>query len=262
MDPTFSANEIFERCADLPERAGDVRLRPYEWHFLMALDGRKTAAEVAAEVRLDAARLPGVVQRLVELKLMEVPELTWKEFAARYPAVSAPALPPPPPPPPPPLAPTPAAPVAEAPKKVGNVPPAAVTFAITRAGAAGRSTAPAVPVTEEEVAPPVAAPVHAPAPAEAADEPTSPGPVAAAAEPALNLKQLIDYVTQHAGGGLRGKLAVYRLFLRVPNDQIRAAGIESLNFVDDRFEIHEPAMRSAILEAVHAVTGRPYPLSA
>lgn len=67
-------------------------------------------------------------------------------------------------------------------------------------------------------------------------------------------------MTQHAGGGLRGKLAVYRLFLRVPNEQVRAAGIESLNFVDDRLEIVDPATRDAILEAVLAVTGRPYPL--
>ncbi len=238
MDPILK-KEIYERCADLPARAGDLRLRPYEWHFLMALDGRKTAGEAAAEVRLDESRLPEVIQRLRESRLMEIPELTWEEFAARYPDASAPARPGP-------------APAVEAPAPVAvvvvasetparppapaNPAPAAVTFAITRkttAGAAPAATAP---------------------PADA------PGP--RGAERPLNLKQLIDYVTQHAGGGLRGKLAVYRLFLRVPNEQIRAAGIESLNFVDDRFEIREPAMREAILDAVAAVTGRPYPLPA
>lgn len=67
-------------------------------------------------------------------------------------------------------------------------------------------------------------------------------------------------MNQRAGGGLRGKLAVFRLFLRVPNEQIRATGIESLNFVDDRLEIVDSTMRDAILESVLAVTRRPYPL--
>lgn len=246
--------EIYERCADLPGRAGDVRLRPYEWHFLMALDGRKTAAEVAAEVRVDETRLPEVIQRLRESKLMEVPELTWPEFAARYPAASAVALPvpPPAPTPPPPVLPASETP---APAEISNgearvkTPAAAVTFAITRSSpAASRAVTPSPAPVEPAAPTPISVAVE-----------MTPEPVVASPEPSLNLKQLLDYVTNHAGGGLRGKLAVYRLFLRVPNEQIRAAGIESLNFVDDRFEIRDPAMREAILDAVLAVTGRPYP---
>ena len=234
MDPVLR-KEIYERCPDLPARAGDTRLRPYEWHFLMALDGRKTVEEIVRALRLDDARVPSLIHRLCERKLMEIPELTWEEFTARHPGAAA-ALHPPAPDA---IPPEPSSPQDE----TGAPPPVAVAFAITRA------------------TPPTARPA-VPAPAAgtdiAADDTAD--ALSGGDEPPLNLKQLIDYVTQHAGGGLRGKLAVYRLFLRVPNEQIRAAGIDSLNFVDDRFEIGDSAMRNAILEAVLAVTGRPYPL--
>lgn len=228
MDPVLR-KEIYERCPDLPDRAGGTRLRPYEWHFLMALDGRKTVEEIVRALRLDDARVPGLIHRLCERKLMEIPELTWEEFAARHPGAAA-ALHPPGPD---------AAPF-EPSSPQGET--AAVAFATTRATPATPRTAVPSPAADPEAAI-----------TDTADT------FQDVVEPPLNLKQLIDYVTQHAGGGLRGKLAVYRLFLRVPNEQIRAAGIDSLNFVDDRFEIADPDMRNAILEAVLAVTGRPYP---
>ena len=234
MDPVLR-KEIYERCPDLPARAGDTRLRPYEWHFLMALDGRKTVEEIVRAMRLDDARVPSLIHRLCERQLMEIPELTWEEFSVRHPGAAA-ALHPP--------APDAISPEPSSPQNETGVPtPAAVAFAITRA----------TPPTPRSPVPPPAADTEVAA-ADTADA------LPDGAEPPLNLKQLIDYVTQHAGGGLRGKLAVYRLFLRVPNEQIRAAGIDSLNFVDDRFEIGDPAMRDAILGAVLAVTGRPYPL--
>ncbi len=76
----------------------------------------------------------------------------------------------------------------------------------------------------------------------------------------LRLRELLDFVIQHAGGGTKGQLAVYRIFLKVPTTLLRDSGIRSLNVVTSDLEISDPTLRSAILAAVEEVLGEPYPV--
>ena len=87
--------------------------------------------------------------------------------------------------------------------------------------------------------------------------------VAAAAAPAAQtadsstswkLRPILDAIAKTKGGGVPGQLLVYKVFLQLPPDLLKAAGLTSISAVDDKFTVTHPALRSAIVEAakVHA----------
>ena len=72
------------------------------------------------------------------------------------------------------------------------------------------------------------------------------------------LKPLLDFITAHSGGGTVGQLAAYRVFLKVPNDLLRQAGIKSLNLVSEDFAVRDPHLWRVLLNAVEEVLGKRY----
>ena len=127
-------------------------------------------------------------------------------------------------------------------------------------------TAPAArPVSAVRTAPPPAPepePVFAAVPEPALVATADDAPAATAVAPAVaavstfaprKLRRLIDAITVKGGGGLQGQLLVYRVFLRVPPALMFAAGIKSLNLIDDSIELQDERTYDAIRSAARSV---------
>ena len=71
----------------------------------------------------------------------------------------------------------------------------------------------------------------------------------------LRLRPILDAIGAKAGGGVAGQLLVYRVFLQIPTKLMQAAGLHSLNLVDDHFTIPNPSLRAALAEAARQHAG-------
>ncbi|HSI85548.1 MAG: hypothetical protein ACAI35_01425 [Candidatus Methylacidiphilales bacterium] len=72
------------------------------------------------------------------------------------------------------------------------------------------------------------------------------------------LKPLVDAIVNKAGGGTKGQLAVYRVFLKVPSDLLKAAGVGKLSLIDQNAAIKDPVLWETILRATMEVAGLEY----
>lgn len=85
-------------------------------------------------------------------------------------------------------------------------------------------------------------------------------PVSSASEAAATIKPwklrpVLDLISAKAGGGFAGQLLVYKVFLQLPPDLLQAAGLSSLNAVDEDFVVTHPELRTAIIEAAQRHAG-------
>lgn len=78
------------------------------------------------------------------------------------------------------------------------------------------------------------------------DQSVAPSPDA---DKGWRLRPILDAIGAHAGGGVAGQLLVYKIFLQLPPDLLKAVGLKSLNDVDDQFTVRLPALRAAIADA-------------
>lgn len=79
--------------------------------------------------------------------------------------------------------------------------------------------------------------------------------VAADADKGWRLRPILDAIGASAGGGVAGQLLVYKIFLQLPPDLLKAVGLKSLNDVDEKFTVRLPALRSAIVDAAQKHAG-------
>ena len=80
---------------------------------------------------------------------------------------------------------------------------------------------------------------------------TTPGSTANAPR----LRPILDAIGAKAGGGVAGQLLVYRVFLQIPTELMHAAGLHSLNLVDDHYTIAHSALRAALAAAARRHAG-------
>lgn len=66
--------------------------------------------------------------------------------------------------------------------------------------------------------------------------------------PALNLGSLVQVVREKSGGGSIGQLAVYRMFLKVPQETLQSAGLEQLDLDSTNLEITDPQLSRILRE--------------
>lgn len=136
--------------------------------------------------------------------------------------------------------------------EAGGRPPA---VRVAPAAPAPIEETPTVPAMQEPESVSVTAPEPEPALVAAGggttDEVFAPAPVGGFTP--RRLRTLIDAITRKGGGGLNGQLLVYRVFLRVPPALMFAAGIKSLNLIDDTLELQDERTYDAIRTAARAV---------
>ncbi|NJM36960.1 MAG: hypothetical protein HC845_03275 [Akkermansiaceae bacterium] len=64
-------------------------------------------------------------------------------------------------------------------------------------------------------------------------------------------KDIIDQIAAHASDPIAGQLLVYQVFLRVPLKLLKAEGIRSLRFVDQKTVIKSKELYDSISNAAH-----------
>jgi len=122
---------------------------------------------------------------------------------------------------------------------------------LVRTAPAPIAAAPAPRPTPAPVAVPEPEPVLAAASGAAVAETV--GTIGSGSFAPRKLRSLIDAITRKGGGGLNGQLLVYRVFLRVPPALMFAAGIKSLNLIDDALELSDERAYDAIRSAARSV---------
>ncbi len=227
----MNPREVFERNPVYTGHEEQFRLRPYEWEFYLWLDGRRTVQEIGEARKLAVEWTTATVERLRELDLIRVVEISLEDFYERF-AGDHPAPPP----------------VASAPPAPGSN--GARLSASLRRGEPGLAARAAA---SRSALAPVPGPMVRTAPARVV-EAVAP----AAATPEFRLKPLLDFIISQAGGGTVGQLAAYRVFLKVPNELLVQSGIRSLNLVSADFVIQNHALATSLLAAVEEVLGKPY----
>ena len=214
----MNPREVYERNPAGTDHEAACKLRPHEWDLYLRLDGLRTLQEIGAACKLDLLWIVSDIERLQQLNLVRVVELDLEEYQQRF-VKSREMIP---------TVPT-APSAASAAKPAGPAEGKRVSFSLRRGETTASPPAPAAPP---------------PAPAKPAQE--------------HRLKPLLDFITAHSGGRTVGQLAAYRVFLKVPNDLLRQAGIKSLNLVSEDFAVHDVHLWRVLLNAVEEVLGKRY----
>lgn len=82
-----------------------------------------------------------------------------------------------------------------------------------------------------------------------------PLPTSEALPQAWLIKPLLDYVRERAGGGSLGQLAVYRMFLKVPQDLLKASKLEQLDLDSPDLQVSDAGLLGAIRQGACEVLG-------
>lgn len=75
------------------------------------------------------------------------------------------------------------------------------------------------------------------------------GPITADSGKPWRLRPVLDAIEASAGGGKAGQLLVYKVFLQLPADLLKAAGLQSPSSVDPQFSVVDPRLRAAVVDA-------------
>ena len=240
MTTTKSASsgiaDRYIRCEDFASRIDGIELSPDIWAVFAQLIRSRTPAELAEHLKLDVKTVNSALRSLVRRKLVRKHVLAWRDYAAASPSSSPPATtthfegstapfietPPP----------APKAPVTRAPLPATASPRSPIiSFRISSASLPARPA----PVVSLRIGPATRAAAPAGHPHPLPD--------------GTRLRPIIDAITAKAGGGIAGQLLVYRVFLQIPTELMHAAGLHSLNLVDDNFKIPNAAFRAALATA-------------
>lgn len=273
---TASARTVdrYVRSEDFAQRIEGVQLAPEIWAVFAQLHQARNAAELAARLALDMDAVHAALRSLVRRKLVRKHVLAWSDYAASAGSAT------------PPIADTPAqlgqlAPLPSAkasafapPDVTGpvraatrSVPPFYVSASQPRSSASVAASATHTPTSASPILslriassatparPKPLVSFRLEAPRRSADA-TPSAPVAKDNTSAgLRLRPVLDAIGSKAGGGIAGQLLIYRVFLQIPTELMHAAGVHSLNLVDDTFTLHHPALISALTEAARRHAG-------
>lgn len=243
---TTALADRYIRSDDFASRIDGVQLAPEVWAVFAQLHQPRTAAEMAATLKLDLKVVQSAVRSLTRRKLVQKHVLDWRAYNAS--AAPAPAH----------IAPAPE-PIVRNTNIVPTTPavsPAAVvspvlSVNVSPAPAPAAPVAPAIPAIRFRLAserPPATPPKSAISlriSTAGAITPRSTTSTSAR----WRLRPVLDAIGAKAGGGLAGQLLVYRVFLHVPTDLMQAGGLHSLSFVDENFVATHAPLRAAIIKA-------------
>jgi hypothetical protein len=69
------------------------------------------------------------------------------------------------------------------------------------------------------------------------------------------LRPMLDAIISRASTPTAGKLLAYRVFLTIPDELLDAAGIDSINLIDDEFRFDDERLYEALVRGMRAVAG-------
>ena len=75
----------------------------------------------------------------------------------------------------------------------------------------------------------------------------------------FDLKNVADFIIKAGGEGRTGKLAAHRVFLKVPPDVMKRAGINSINEIYKNMIIKSDEFKGEIIKAVQGILNRDVP---
>ena len=273
----FTPKSVYTRSAHFETSAIGVLMQPYEWEFVLALDGVTSAGDVAWSIGLDVAYLEALCEHLHTLGLVSLRQVTLEEYLQQK---GSPAAPPatetlmeidhtPAEQTPAERAPVEHAPAAEAPSTTPEAPPLPEEHPVFDHEP---PHGPVYEIPSDEFVPQPREPlpdVFAPLPDEYGESPAAP-----LGEPAplsfslkrtvtgMPIRPLLDFIVQRAGGSsvpkLLQQLAVYRVFRKVPNDLVLAGNLPSLSLTDANFELQNKELYDAIVHAIEETFGVAY----
>jgi uncharacterized protein (DUF433 family) len=244
------------RCEDFATRIDGVELAPEVWAVFAQLAQSRTAAELAAHLKLDVEAVTAAIRRLVRRKLIRKHALTWRDYAATaapFPSSTtattfeSPVI----------------APVATATSVAAPYAPSRSVPPFYVQPSPSDANAPRSPIISLRIS--SASTPARPSPAISLRIAPSPSALnlnlspssggGDRAAPGLRLRPILDAIGAKAGGGVAGQLLVYRVFLQIPTELMQAAGIHSLNLVDDHFTLNHPELRAALAETARRHAG-------
>lgn len=78
---------------------------------------------------------------------------------------------------------------------------------------------------------------------------SAPAKPAPAAPTGWKLRPALEAISTAGGGGVQGQLLVYKVFLQLPPELLKAAGIESVNAIPPDFVLTDARLRDNLIEA-------------
>jgi hypothetical protein len=136
MSSAPTSVDRFRRTGDFERRTSGLRLKPIEWHILLALDGSTTFMDVARLFNLPSDEAATILGRFEGLGLVETQRVSLEEFRAQNRPPLSVAGPAEPALVPPPLSAEPPANEPEQPESVAAAPAPRVTFSLKRSAPA------------------------------------------------------------------------------------------------------------------------------
>lgn len=266
----FTPKSVYTRSSHFDTSAIGVLMQPYEWEFVLALDGVTSAGDVAWSIGLDVAYLEALCEHLHTLGLVSLRQVTLEEYLQQK---GSPATPP--------AtealmvehalvehAPVEHAPAEQAPSstEAPSLPEDLPVFDHE----APHGPAYEIPTDEFVSLPREPLPdVFAPLPDEYGETPAStaeePAPLSFSLKrkvTGMPIRPLLDFIVQRAGGSsvpkLLQQLAVYRVFRKVPNELVLAGNLPSLSLTDANFELQNKELYDAIVHAIEETFGVAY----
>lgn len=251
-------DDRYVRVDDHVARSEGVEFTPQLRSVLSQLEQPKSALEMASALKISLDDAQGAFRRLFKGKLIRPHVVDWKENDA--PGAAAPASSAPLPPVTPKTvapsitaaSPSPAPANTSAAPKLGTVPTSAAKPGALAATPAATST-PTVstapqPIVFLRIASERASKVT-PTPVVSLRLSNQPASAPGDSSPPWRLRPILDAINAKAGGGIPGQLLVYKVFLQLPPDLLKAAGVESLNAVNDKVVVTDPRLRAALAAA-------------
>ena len=237
-------DDRYVRADDYASRVDSLEFSKQVWSVFAQFAEPRSGSEIVSALRLPPDAVKTALRRLEDSKLIRK-QAPGSAPASGRPAAGSQAAKP--------------SPAKAAPAKAAPTAPAAPAAKASAAPAkpasasAGRHVVTIAPASEPTVPPVVSLRLAS----ERASKPQAPlvnlklgGPAAALAPcPPWKLRPILDAIGAHAGGGVAGQLLVYKVFLQLPPDLLKAAGLESLSVVDDKFTVTHPSLRPALVEA-------------
>lgn len=230
----MNLDAIYELTAKAPELASSLRFTAGEWriYHILATEAPKTARSIMRGLDVASEYMVAILDKMHSAALIQERMLTYDEFLAGFVATA--------PPPIEPLKPA----IAEAPKAV-EVSTIVEPFKADDA----RPAAPSLPVKD------VQGKVSFTLRKRSSSPPALVAPPPETAFGPLRVQSLIHFIRERSGGTSLGQLAVYRVFLKVPQELLESAGFDQLDLENTDAEITDPVLAETIREKTCEVTG-------